>query len=360
MKTRIISLTFFSLAVVFLGSGCSFNLSKSGGDGVIKSSDSGASWKSKSLLISDGGKKVRLAKINVTKILVHPSNTQLIFMGTKDFGLFISENGADSWTQVVPNQYIVDIAVDPTVKCLFFLETKKRILKTDTCGKKWEIVFNETRGKVSLTSMVLDYKSPDILYVATTSGDIYKTGDKGATWTILTQFQNQNIAFISIDRHNQNILYAATPGTVLYQSLNRGTTWTDISKSLQDLRPGIFRSLQGLSQRGKLLYAGEQGLFVTNNNGISWQAIRLLTPLNGRSLLLGSVNAHNDKEFYYVTSDTFYHSSDNGAHWDNIPVSQVTARIPSYLTVDANNSEIVYLGYRTLEEQNPYWYSGEE
>src|SRR3989338_7942422 len=140
MKRRILSLTFFSLAVIFFGSGCTLNFSKSGGDGVIKSSDSGVSWKSKSLLIAEGGKKIRLAKINVTKILIHPSNAQLIFMGTKDYGLFISENGADSWVQVIPSQYIIDIAVDPEVRCTFFVETKKQILKTDSCGKKWEIV----------------------------------------------------------------------------------------------------------------------------------------------------------------------------------------------------------------------------
>lgn len=360
MKTRIISLAFFSLAVIFFGSGCTFSFIKSGGDGVIKSSDSGVSWKSKSLLISDGGRKVRLAKINVTKILIHPANAQLIFMGTKDYGLFISENGADSWAQVVPNQYIVDIAVDPAIKCTFFLATRKRVLKTDNCGKKWEIVFNETRSRVMLTGMVIDYKSPGILYVATIAGDVYKTTDKGNTWTVLSQFQDKNIMYISIDRYNQNILYVVTVDGILYQSLNRGVVWTDIGKSLRSLNPGSFKSLQGLSTRGKLLYAGERGLFVTENNGVSWRAIRLLTPLKGRSLLLGAVNPRNDRDFYYVTADTFYHSSDNGAHWDNVPISQTTDRIPSSLTVDANNPAIVYLGYHTLEEQNPYWYYGEE
>lgn len=359
MKKRIISLTFFSLAVIFFGSGCTLSFSKSGGDGIIKSSNFGATWQSKSLLISDGGRKVRLAKINVTKILIHPANAQLIFMGTKDYGLFVSENAADSWTQVVPNQYIVDIVVDPAVKCTFFLATKKRILKTDSCGKKWEIVFNETRSKVFLTSMVIDYKSPNIVYAATTLGDVYKTGDTGATWTVLTQFQNQRIVFISIDRHNKNILYAATADGVVYQSLNRGVAWTDITKSLRDADPGSFRSFQGLSTRGKLLYAGEKGLFITENNGVSWRAIKLLTPLKGRLLLFGAVNPRNDKDFYYVTADTFYHSTDNGARWDNVPISQITARVPSYLAVDPNNPSLVYLGYQTLEEQNPYWYYGE-
>lgn len=353
---RFVFLTFFSLAVIFFGSGCTISFSKSGSDGVIKSFDSGASWKSRSLLVSEGGRKVRLAKIHVSKILIHPANAQLIFMGTRDFGLFVSENGADSWTQVVPNQYIVDIAVDPTVKCTFFVATRKRILKTDSCGKRWEIVFNETRNKVSLTSMVLDYKSPDMIYVATTFGDIYKTADKGATWAILTQFQNQRVVFLSIDRHNQNILYAATPEQIIYQSLNRGVTWTDIAQSLRDMHPGEFRNLQGLSDRGKLLIAGDQGLFVTNNNGITWRAIKLLTPLQGRSLLLGAANPRDDKDFYYATADTFYHSSDNGAHWDNIPISQIAGRIPSSIAVDATNPAIVYLGYQTLEERNPYWY----
>lgn len=359
MKIRFFSLAFFSLAVIFLGSGCTLSFSKSGGDGVIKSFDSGTSWKSRSLLISEGGRKVRLAKINVTKMIIHPANAQLMFMGTKDYGLFVSENGADSWTQVVPNQYIVDIAVDPAVKCTFLIATKKRILKTDSCGKRWEIVFNETRKDASLTSMVLDYKSPDILYATTTFGDIYKTADKGATWTILYQFQNQRIVFISIDRHNQNILYAATPDAVLYQSLNRGTMWTDIAKSLRDMKPGEFRSLQGFSQRGKLLFVGELGLFVTDNNGASWQAVRLLTPLKGRTILLGAAHPQKDKEFYYATADTFYHSSDNGAHWNTIPISQIVTRVPAYMAVDATNPSILYLGYRTLEEQNPYWYYGE-
>lgn len=356
MRKRIISITIFSFAAIFFGSGCTLNFSKSGGDGVIKSSDFGKSWKSRSLLISEGRRKVRLAKINVTKMIVHPSNAQLIFMGTKDYGLFVSENGADSWAQLLPNQYIVDIAVDPAVKCTFLIATLKRILKTDSCGKQWEIVFNETRSKVSLTSMVLDYKSPDILYAATTSGDIYKTSDKGATWTILTQFQNQKIVYISIDRHNQNILYAATPDTMVYQSMNRGATWTDIAKTLRDMDPGEFRSLQGLSRRGKLFFTGERGLFVTENNGVSWRSLRLLTPLKGRTIFLGAANPQKDTELYYVTADTFYHSADNGAHWNTIPVSQVVARVPSSLTVDATNPSVLYLGYRTLEEQNQYWY----
>jgi len=238
--------------------------------------------------------------------------------------------------------------------------TRKRILKTDSCGKRWEIVFNETRDKVFLASIVLDYKSPDVLYIATTLGDIYKTVDKGETWTILSQLQDQRITFISIDRHNQNILYAVTQDGIIHQSLNRGSAWTDISKSLRDLRPGAFRNLQGLSRQGRLLYAGEQGIFITENNGASWKPVRLLTPLKGRALLLGVVNPKNDKDFYYVTNDTFYHSEDNGAHWNTVPISQVTGRVPSYLAIDPINPAIAYLGYRTLEEQNPYWYYGEE
>jgi photosystem II stability/assembly factor-like uncharacterized protein len=359
MSIRIFSLTIFSLVVIFLGTGCTLSFSKSGSDGVIKSSDFGVSWKSKSLLISENGRKVRLSKINVTKILIHPSNSQLLFLGTRDYGLFVSENGADSWVQIVPNQYVVDIAVDPAIKCTFFFATQKRILKTDSCGKRWEIVFNETRDQVSLSSMVLDYKSPDVLYAATTFGDIYKTVDKGVTWTILAQFQDRRIDGISIDRHNQNILYAVARDGALYQSLNRGVAWTDIAQSLRDMRPGTFRNLQGLSGKGRLLYVGEQGLFVTQNNGASWKAIQLLTPLKGRMLILGAVNPQDDKDYYYATNDTFYHSSDNGAHWNAVPISQIVTRVPSYLAMDSTNPSVIYMGYRTIEEQNPYWYYGE-
>ena len=200
----------------------------------------------------------------VDDIEVAPSDPNVIYVGYATGGLFKSDNNGTTFTPVFEtygSASIGDIAIHPTNANIVYVGTGEAnnrqtssfgdgIYKSEDGGKTFvNVGLKETQ---SIARIVIDPKSPDVVYVASPGhlfgpspdGGIYKTTDGGKSWNKI-KYIDENTGFtdIAMDPSNPRVLYAASfqrrrsgccyngggPGSALWKSDNAGQSWDRIS-----------------------------------------------------------------------------------------------------------------------------------
>ena len=358
MTRRFVLFVLFPCAFLFLGASCTDQqngTTKLPGS-VFRSPDDGGSWVSKSFLTDEKGQKVHLANIEVTKLLINPKNSQTLFMGTRQNGLFVSDSTGDNWKQLISNQEVVDLTLDYAQSCLLFVTTPHRVFRTQDCGQNWTVLFLESREDVILTSLAIDRAQGDIFYLATTSGELLKSTDKGKSWQL--QFTSPGKTFVKIvpDLYDASVLFLVSHDGTIYKTKNHGVTWTLISDGLKQFSNASkgFRGALSLHGRNGLLYITQDSIFRTYDGGNVWEQIKFITLPQSVRIVTATVNPANDAEIIYASSNTMYHTYDGGQHWITRPLP--SKRAPSLFVFDENNPKVLYYGAKSEEEEkSPYW-----
>lgn len=343
----LVALGFASVALTFLGAGCTFQFGQSEKGVVFKSLDSGNTWQSISVM-TVGKRKIKLGTVDATRILVDPHNSKVLYLGTIGRGLFISNTGGENWTQLLQGQTVVDIATDPSAKCTLYALTPIHLLKTTDCGERWVITNTEARAKVAFSSIAIDPFLPQTLYVASSGGDIFKSTDGGARWFTPSRITHP-VARLFVDPIDSTVLFMASTDGFVYRSPNKADTWEDISGSLHGPREHMnYRWIAPLAESNGVFFATDQYLFTTLNGGRSWTPIKLLTAPGEAPIFAAATNPLNDAEVYYSTATTYYSTYDHGAHWEVRPLPN--SRPAGIITIDPQNAGTVYIGFIRVQD----------
>lgn len=352
MQRIFLSIFAFS-ALLLLGAGCTLKFGGASEGGIFKSLDSGEHWVAKHAIVADGKTK-NMGNEQITILKIDPRNGKRLVAGTADNGLYVSEDAGETWSNVLAQAYIQDVALDSSSRCVLYVLTQGQLYKTTDCAKNWTIAYNETRTSTILTSVESDPIQSEIIYVTTSDGDVLKSLDRGTTWTAIYRLTETSIVDLIIDRWDSNLIYAATKGNGLFRSLNKGVSWENVSVKNEDYQsPLPFQWVGTLSQKGGLLYVDTQGMYRSYSMGTAWERVPLLTP-EGEAVILGvAVNPDNDDEIFYATQSTFYRTTDGGAHWiaRNLP----SARAGALLAIDPYNTSTVYLGTIVYKAASPFF-----
>lgn len=142
----------------------------------------------------------------VHKIVSHPSNPQRMFL-QNHWGLYKSEDGADSWTDVangVPSDFGFAMETDPHDPQSAFIiplesdefrctpEGKLRVYRTRNAGESWEALSNGLPQENALETVLRDGLSADGLeptgiYFGTRNGKLFGSKDAGESWTAILE-----------------------------------------------------------------------------------------------------------------------------------------------------------------------------
>jgi len=125
-------------------------------------------------------------------IALHPTDTQIIYVGAARGLCKTTEGGADGW----PSTGLE--ALSPRV-------------------------------------IALSSANPDVLYVGTYQSGIYKTSDAAASWRpASTGLTNLHVRGIVVDWDNSERIYAATDGGRVFKSMDGGANWHQANRGLVD------------------------------------------------------------------------------------------------------------------------------
>jgi photosystem II stability/assembly factor-like uncharacterized protein len=191
----------------------------------------------------------------VTAIAVHPSDGNIVYIGTAGGGVWKTRDGGNNWRPLFDRQLSLSIgepaalAIDPSDADILYVGTSGRgrvspqrqigLFKSFDGGASWRLlgsgfpsgnVGNVTRfGNELINTIIVDPTNSNRIYMATSTG-VWRSNDAGLNWT-----QGANSAgdarSLVLDRTspaNARILYAGISGTGVIRSTDGGQNFTQI------------------------------------------------------------------------------------------------------------------------------------
>jgi len=131
------------------------------------------------------------------------------------------------------------------------------------------------------------YHEPGTIWVGSDDGLVHVTRDGGATWTNVTPPGTPDFARISLieaSPHQPGKAYVAAKryrlddrAPYIFRTTDYGRTWTKIVNGIRDI--DFVHAVREDPKREGLLYAGtEHGVYVSFDDGASWQSLNLDLP----------------------------------------------------------------------------------
>jgi uncharacterized repeat protein (TIGR01451 family) len=259
-----------------------------GGFGIYKSTDGGMLYEAKGGLLQSNF---------VYSLAVDPSSPSTIYAGTL-FGVHKSTNGGDTWAEMrvgIPGSspVVTKVVIDPNNSQVIYLAASNRgVWKSTNGGANWTAV-NNGLGLFGSTPQVrtiaLDPSQPSTLYVAAPGfgGAVYKSTDGGANWTAASNGLSvmvggrpftPTINALLVDPAAPSNIYAGTDGFGVFRSTDGGANWEAVNVGL--LTKTILALSPGTGGPGSLLAGASTGAdaFVAKFNpaGANVEYLRLL------------------------------------------------------------------------------------
>ncbi|MFQ5491524.1 MAG: WD40/YVTN/BNR-like repeat-containing protein [Phycisphaerae bacterium] len=186
---------------------------------------------------------------------------------------------------------------------------------------------------------------PNICYIASASGGIWKTVDKGVNWVPLTdELSNLNHGCVALDPSNPDVVYAGTgeytlqtTGDGLFRSADAGATWTRIATNAQ-VGSTCSAVIVDPSNPQIIHVTGGSGYSRSTDGGATW--VRLLT---GRASDL-VIDPVNPQVLYLARhSNGIYRSTDGGSTWTKLAGGLPTTNLSRIrLAIAPSNPNVLY------------------
>ena len=159
---------------------------------VYKTTNGASSWSAISTDLTNGNQGGNYG--TVTTIAVAPSNPSVVYVGTDDSNVWLTQNGGGAWTNVstaLPNRWVTRVAVDPglagtayvTFSGLRWNEDIGYVYRTADYGASWDDITGNLPGS-PVNAIVIDPDDTARLFVGSDVGCFY-TEDFGETWQML-------------------------------------------------------------------------------------------------------------------------------------------------------------------------------
>jgi photosystem II stability/assembly factor-like uncharacterized protein len=294
---------------------------------IYKTSNLGTNW----FKVRQGG---------YSRSLITPQNNLVI---ANSRNVYLSTNGGNDWQQIY--LAIEDItAIGTDLNGDIFVATNRtginfsftKIFKTADHGLNWNEVYSSSEG---LTSF--EYSNNNI-YVGYANG-ILKSTNGGLSWSHINISGGSNCFDLEVDVLN-NIFFIGGGG--VFKSTNDGDTWEYLG--FDDLLP-----LSIESDSDQYIYLGTQnGVYISSDQGQSWyessdgiqnQVIFSLKKISNGELLCGTGGAG------------IYLSINNGESWNQIGLPEIRIQ-----TLFVNSQNIIYSGTQSAgifksTDKGDYW-----
>ena len=323
---------------------------------------SGWAWMRKFLIIlvllvvssplSAQWRRAGLYGADVRALIVHPAEPDTLFLGTSGGEVYLSTDGARSWTAArngIPFPgYVVDnllldrhgrlwaaswglwgggviavsedrgrtwsrrdkgledfsvraIAVDPSDPDFVLVGGLTGVYRSTDAGKSWKRISTQE----NVESLAIDPRDRDRIYVGTWRQG-WRSEDGGKTWVHIANGMvlDTDMFSITIDPSNPDNLWVSTCGWV-YGTTNKGDLWTRYREGFNNRR---IHDIEIDPTAPQTLYAGSvAGLYRSDDLGKKWYTV------SSEDLVINSIVLHPqrpDRVILAVEGDGVYISND--------------------------------------------------
>jgi photosystem II stability/assembly factor-like uncharacterized protein len=152
--------------------------------GVYKSMNRAAKWEK----VNNGLVPPEVLKssraLGVTVVQIDPFNPDTVYAATLA-GLYKTENGAESWTRIaesLPDQMLTSMVLDRSKANTVYVASRQGVHRSEDGGKTWRAL-NNGLATLNIRSLAQSLIDPNVWYVGTNGSGLYRSNDRGGTWT---------------------------------------------------------------------------------------------------------------------------------------------------------------------------------
>ena len=184
---------------------------------------------------------------------------------------------------------------------LFFLVINFKTLKAQWIQAKGLNAYSVSSLAVSGTH----------IYAGTERNGVFLSTDNGVNWVQITSRLTYRLNTIIVFG---GYLFAGSQGGGISRFSDSSSTWEKVNSGLTDTV--VMVTAFAVNNQG--LFAGTlDGLFLSNNNGVTWKPVELGTETNKTvlSLAVQGTNVYVGTNRYDYNGGGVFHSTDNGQTW---------------------------------------------
>ncbi|HXM75879.1 MAG TPA: hypothetical protein VN971_03820, partial [Thermoanaerobaculia bacterium] len=202
---------------------------------IFQSANGGGTWTE----VTSGLTPVDDGVLSYVYAIAIDPRSSTIYAGTGGNGLFKTNDGGASWNRlsgIFSNLNIAALATDPLDPLTIYAAANgptKAVYRTRDGGLSWtEQSAGIPASAAFFEAILVDPIQPSTLYLGTIGGGVLKSSDAGATWmsanTGLPPPERDIVYSLTIDPNSHLTLYART-GTGLFRSTDGATMWSAIN-----------------------------------------------------------------------------------------------------------------------------------
>ncbi len=271
------------------------------GNGVFRSSNGGDTWETFSSSLSEPYLGV---------LAVNPA-TSTVYAGA---GALRRHTITRGWEVVNEPWRSHLLAVAPDGSAVYSA-TSKAFHRSLDDGATWTQLQDEllSFGRSSLVVLAVDASSPKVVYTGWPN-KLLRTGDGGDSWIRLTPPRFNNITALSVDSSSPSQVYAGFYRDGIFRSGDKGESWTESNNGFSTRR---ISSVQVNPQDSTKVYAveSETGVYHSRDAGLTWSRRQ---PWPGFPYGPLKIDPQSPSTLYLGTSKALYTSIDEGDSWQSI------------------------------------------
>ena len=193
--------------------------------------------------------------------------------------------------------YVTGIVIHPMNKDIMYIRTDVGgAYSWDKDEERWIQMLNwvgpDNANLIGVDGLALDPNNPDRVYLALGkslgTGGIYRSGDRGHTWTKLmnASYEGNGRAArwigecIAVDPHSSGVIYAGTRTNGLHRSTNDGVSWSKVigvpngftGTNPTGVRSVVFDPSTTINGKSATVYIGvpASGIYKSNDGGATF------------------------------------------------------------------------------------------
>jgi len=350
MKKTLITLAF--LAAVPVLSGCSLQTSVSqptraqlvAKATVLKTVDGGLEWEPK-IKVSD---QKDISSLNVLTVAMDPFDSETVYLGTEKNGIFVSRDGAETWSQIKFPEKVYGLIPDHGTRDMLYASGvfggRAKIFKK--IGEdEWKEIYTEPSKDSVISAMAMDKNNANVIYAGTSQGMIFKTTDAGTSWHNL-YMAGAPVTSIAFDSADTSVVYFGVFQRDLLKTTNGGETIERITSNISSSSnsQSVFSVVADPGAPGTVYIGLAKGISKSTDGGKTWSNLNILESSKMFPIRAMAINPSNSSEMIYVSGKAV--SIDSGNQWSTFQLD--TGKDVSSVVYNRSNPAIIYAGFRSF------------
>ncbi len=282
-------------------------------------------------------------------LAVHPTDANIVILGTERNGFVKSSDGGNSWVRL--------------------RQGLRHTTSTngDVYPEIWDIAF-DSNNPDTIYAATLDSPGPVTGSHPSSIAGVYKSADGGTTWSRKNcGLSNSRITSVQVDASDSNIVFIGVEAGVasftalqgqlfsggIFRSTDAGENWSVISVNHSDADQNGYWHIRSAASAGGAFLSfgfwsfqnsgtnalGNVGFLKTTDSGATWS----LLGADVQSLIITQFGVSSDGQTVYANErDSFViqKSTDGGTTWNATSINQANGPV----AVSPNDSDLVLYG----------------